>query len=217
MVGGFSGSKGGEGSAGGAQGSRDGIFTRTLKVPLPFFYLIECFRKFLLFRKFRVCAIYIRKGVVEMPRTNIGLTIPPEHEALLAHEAARAIEASEAQGEVRLRMQLSQAGQEITTIDMPPAAAALIHLLLKEMGEGKAVALVTDEPEITTQQAAELLHVSRPYVVGLVDKGHLAARSVGKQRRLLLKDVLAYKRAIETKRREALRELAALDQELGLR
>ncbi len=74
-----------------------------------------------------------------------------------------------------------------------------------------------DKPEITTQQAAELLHVSRPYVVGLADKGLLPARTVGKQRRLLLKDVLAYKRAIETKRREALRELAAHDQELGLR
>ncbi len=152
-----------------------------------------------------------------MPRTNIDLTIAPEHEALLAHEAARAIEASEAQGEAGMRMQLTHEGQESTTVDMPPTAVALIHLLLKQMGEGKAVALVADEPEITTQQAAELLHVSRPYVVGLADKGLLPARAVGKQRRLLLKDVLAYKRDIETKRREALRELAALDQELGLR
>jgi excisionase family DNA binding protein len=61
------------------------------------------------------------------------------------------------------------------------------------------------------------LHVSRPYVVGLVDKGQLPARNVGKQRRLLLKDVLAYKRDNEAKRRETLHELAALDQELGLR
>lgn len=152
-----------------------------------------------------------------MSRTNIDLTIAPEHEALLAHEAARAIEAGEAQGEIGLRMQLTHAGQEVTTFDMPPAAVALIHLLLKEMGEGKAVTLVADEPEITTQQAAELLHVSRPYVVGLVDEGKLPAHTVGKQRRLFLKDVLAHKRRIETKRREALRELAALDQELGLR
>ncbi len=152
-----------------------------------------------------------------MPRTTIDPTIAPEHEALLAHEAARAIEASEAAGEIGLRMQLTHAGNEVTTLDMPPAAVALIRRLLKDMGDGKAVTLVSDEPEITTEQAASLLHVSRPYVVGLVDKGQLPARNVGKQRRLLLKDVLAYKRDNEAKRREALRELAALDQELGLR
>jgi excisionase family DNA binding protein len=152
-----------------------------------------------------------------MSRTSIEPTIASEHEAVLAHEAARAIEANEAQGQIGLRMQLTQAGQEVTTLDMPPAAVRLIRRLLKEMGEGKAVALVTDEPEITTEQAARLLHVSRPYVVGLVDKGAIPARTVGKQRRLLLKDVLAYKRDNEAKRREALSELAALDQELGLR
>ena len=155
-----------------------------------------------------------------MSRTSIDPTIAPEHEAVLAHEAARAIEtieANEAEGQIGLRMQLTQAGREVTTVDMPPAAVSLIRRLLKEMGEGKAVALVTDEPEITTEQAAKLLHVSRPYVVGLVDKGVIPARNVGKQRRLLLKDVLAYKRDNEAKRREALGELAALDQELGLR
>ena len=155
-----------------------------------------------------------------MPRTSIDPTIAPEHEAVLAHEAARAIEAieaNEAEGLIGLRMQLTHAGQEVTTVEMPPAAVSLIRRLLKEMGDGKAVALVTDEPEITTEQAAKLLHVSRPYVVGLVDKGAIPARTVGKQRRLLLKDVLAYKRDNEAKRREALSELAALDQELGLR
>jgi excisionase family DNA binding protein len=152
-----------------------------------------------------------------MPRPTIDPTIAPEQEALLAHAAARAIETSEAAGQVGLRMQLTHAGEEVTTLDMPPAAIALIRRLLKDMGEGKAVTLVTDEPEITTEQAAKLLHVSRPYVVGLVDKGQLPARNVGKQRRLLLKDVLAYKRDNEAKRREALGELAALDQELGLR
>jgi excisionase family DNA binding protein len=152
-----------------------------------------------------------------MTRTTIDPTIAPEQEALLAHEAVRAIEASEAAGQIGLRMQLTQAGEEITTLDMPPAAIALIRRLLKDMGEGKAVTLVSDEPEITTEQAAKLLHVSRPYIVGLVDKGQLPARTVGKQRRLMLKDVLAYKRENEAKRREALAELAALDQELGLR
>jgi excisionase family DNA binding protein len=78
------------------------------------------------------------------------------------------------------------------------------------------VTLVPLEAEITTQQAAELLNVSRPFVVGMIDKGTLPARMVGNQRRLPLKDVLAYKAENRAKRRETLRDLAALDQKLGL-
>jgi excisionase family DNA binding protein len=73
------------------------------------------------------------------------------------------------------------------------------------------------DAEITTQQAAELLNVSRPYLVGMIENGTLPARMVGNQQWLPLKDVLAYKSENRAKRREALRELAALDQELGLR
>ncbi len=71
--------------------------------------------------------------------------------------------------------------------------------------------------EIITKHAADLLHVSRPYLVGMIERGELPARLVGTQRRLLLKDVLAFKTDNEAKRRDALRELVALDQELGVR
>jgi len=152
-----------------------------------------------------------------MPRTQIDLTVPPEHEAVLAQKAAQALEASEAAGDVTMRMQVTKAGRELTTFDLPPSAVLLIESLLREMGEGKAVTLVTDEPEITTQKAADLLHVSRPYVVGLVKEGKLKAHMVGKQHRIPLREVLAYKRENEAKRDAALRELAKLDQELGLR
>ena len=84
-----------------------------------------------------------------MPRTTIEPTIASEHEAVLAHEATRAIEAieaSEAAGKIGVRMLLTQAGHEVTTLDMPPAAVSLIRRLLKEMGEGKAVTLVAGEP-----------------------------------------------------------------------
>ena len=76
---------------------------------------------------------------------------------------------------------------------------------------------VPPEPEITTQQAADLLNVSRPYVAGLIDKGMLpAARMVGNHRRLPLQDVLAYRAESHDRRRQTLDELAAYDQELGL-
>ena len=88
--------------------------------------------------------------------------------------------------------------------------------VLKEMAAGHAVSVVPLEAEITTQQAAELLNVSRPYVVSLVEKGTLPARMVGNQRRLPLHDVLAYKADNRAKRLKTLEELTALDQELGL-
>ena len=152
-----------------------------------------------------------------MPRTRIDPTIAPENEALIAREASRLLEAHGARDKAGLRVQITEAGRVVKTLDMPPSAVHLIRALLKEMGSGKALTLVADEAEITTNQAAGLLHVSRPYVVGLVEKGQIPAHLVGKQRRLLLKDVLAYKRVNQARRRDALRELAALDQELGLR
>ena len=114
-------------------------------------------------------------------------------------------------------MQVAKAGREVTTLDLPPAAARLLLQMLKEMGAGHAVTLVPIEAEVTTQQAADLLNVSRPYVVGLVEKGVLPARMVGNQRRLPLKKVLAYKAEEHARRLDALGELSALDQELGLR
>ena len=152
-----------------------------------------------------------------MPRTRIDPTIAPENEALVAEAASRAIEQHQAGGKTSLRVQITEAGREVTTLDVPPSAVQLIRTILKEMGSGKALTLVADDAEITTKQAADLLHVSRPYLVGMIEKGELPARMVGKQRRLPLKDVLAFKKDNEAKRSDALRELAALDQELGLR
>jgi len=114
-------------------------------------------------------------------------------------------------------VQIAKAGREITTLELPPAAAKLLMQMLSEMGKGNAVSLVPTESEVTTQQAAELLNVSRPYVIGLVDKGELSARMVGNQRRLPLDAVLTYKAEAKARALEAMKEIAAIDQELGLR
>lgn len=151
-----------------------------------------------------------------MPRTDADPTIPSDHEALLAREATRKLEGHPAQGE-SLKLQVAAAGQEVTTLDLPAAAAAPLLAILKAMADGKPVAVHAADAEVTTQQAADLLNVSRPYLVGLIEHGALPARMVGNQRRLPLKDVLAYKRDTQAKRRAALDELAKSDQELGLR
>jgi excisionase family DNA binding protein len=150
-----------------------------------------------------------------MPYIPVEPTVPSDQDAVRARELSRALEQHDTDHKV-LRVQIAAAGHEVTTLDLPPVVARLLMNILKETAAGHAVTLVPFEAEITTQQAAELLNVSRPYVVAMIDKGTLPARMVGNQRRLPLKDVLAYKADNRAKRRQTLQELAALDQELGL-
>ena len=149
-----------------------------------------------------------------LARTVTEPTIPSDQDARLARDASRALKQHRA--DESLQVQAGEGGHKVT-VDLPPAASKLIFQLLEEMGKGHAVTLLPTEAESTTQQAADLLNVSRPFLVGMIDKGELPARMVGNQRRLPLVDVLAYKTANRAKRLEALREMTAIDQELGLK
>ena len=149
-----------------------------------------------------------------MPRTRTEPTVPSNQEATRAQEVRRALEKHSADRKA-LRVQIT-ATHGAKPLDLPPVVTRLLMSILKETAAGRAVTLVPLEPEITTQQAAKLLNVSRPYVVSLIDKGTLPARMVGNHRRLPLQDVLAYKADSRAKRRQTLRDLAALDHELGL-
>jgi len=118
-------------------------------------------------------------------------------------------------GEASLRIQVND-GKGNDELVLPPAAVRLLLGILTEMGQGNAVAVSPIQAELTTNQAAELLNVSRPYLTKLLDDGVIPFRKVGTHHRVRLADVLAYKREAYTKRREALAELTALSQELGL-
>ena len=150
-----------------------------------------------------------------MPQARIDPIVPSDEDAALAKTARRALERNEPLDKA-LRVRIEAAGQEATTLDLPPVVTRLLMDVLRETAAGKAVSLVAVEADVTTQQAAAILNVSRPYVVGMIDRGLLPARMVGNQRRLPLREVLAYKAENRAKRREALDEMAALDQELGL-
>jgi excisionase family DNA binding protein len=88
--------------------------------------------------------------------------------------------------------------------------------IIGEMASGNAVQLIPQHAELTTQEAADLFNVSRPYFARLLDEGRMPFHRVGAHRRVYLADVLAYKAEHHRARRKTLDDLSALDQELGL-
>jgi excisionase family DNA binding protein len=104
---------------------------------------------------------------------------------------------------------------EAGEIELPMAAGRAVLLLLEELGAGAAVRLVTTEAELTTQQAAELLGISRTYVIRLIEDGKLQVRLVGTHRRLRVADVFDYK-ARRASRLAVVDAIAGADAEVGI-
>jgi len=135
-----------------------------------------------------------------------------EHEADLARTSSRLLAACIGHGE-SARLKVFDGAE---TIEVPVKALRMLVDILANMAEGNAVSIMPIHAELTTQQAADFLNVSRPYLVGLLDRGALAHRKVGTHRRVLFKDLLAYREAARARSVAALDELASLDQEMGL-
>src|SRR5262249_33133584 len=96
------------------------------------------------------------------------------------------------------------------------SAFRLFAGILTQKAEGNALTLIPVHAELTTQQAADVLNVSRPYLIELLEKGAIPHRKVGTHRRVLFQDLMAYKNQTDQARLKALAELSAIDQELGL-
>lgn len=105
---------------------------------------------------------------------------------------------------------------EYPTVRIPAAAARLLVQILDEMSKGNAVKVVPVHAELTTQEAADLLNVSRPTLIQMLSQGLIPYRKVGTHRRIPFVKAIEYKRKLESQRREALAELVAYDQEIGL-
>ena len=107
-------------------------------------------------------------------------------------------------------------GASTEPIALPHSAAKFLIEGLAELAKGNDVRLLPVHTELTTQEAAALLNLSRPYVVRLLDGGKIPSHRVGTHRRVRLDDVLAYKRELDADRLDALKKLVAEAQELDM-
>ncbi len=101
-------------------------------------------------------------------------------------------------------------------ISLPPQAVEALTEVLEHLAEGREVTVSAQPVEYSTQKAAEFLRVSRPFLVGLLEKGEIPFRKVGTHRRVLFSDLKAYKEKIDAGRLKTLDELTKQAQELGL-
>ena len=137
--------------------------------------------------------------------------IPNQQDVLMAKETRRQL------GEVSLGQEESVWMQiEGKMVAIPVAAARLMLDIISRMADGKSMAVIGLDDEVSPQEAAEMLHVSRPFASKLFDEGAFPSRKVGTHRRALASDVLAYKESEKLARLKALDELAAESQRLNL-
>ena len=101
-------------------------------------------------------------------------------------------------------------------VTIPADAFRLLVEILTQMAQGNAITLIPVHAELTTQEAADILNVSRPYIVRLLETGEIPYRKVGTRRRIRYQDLIAYKEQIDSERMKALEELAAQAQELKM-
>jgi excisionase family DNA binding protein len=111
-----------------------------------------------------------------------------------------------------LSLKVTEAGQELA-IELPAGAVALLMDVLETMAAGRGVTIIPENAELTTVEAASILNVSRPYLIKLLNEKVIPHRLVGKHRRILIDDVMAYKQRIDAEREDVLAQLTADAQE----
>jgi excisionase family DNA binding protein len=101
-------------------------------------------------------------------------------------------------------------------LELPDAVFGLLLQILEDMQQGKAISIVPVTQDQTTQQAAEILGLSRPFLVKLLEDGAIPYHKVGTHRRVYLRDILQYKEQRDRERHRAIRRIAEAAEEAGV-
>ena len=148
--------------------------------------------------------------------TSAAIKVPSTEVSEAAHEALRVLQKLPRKSNARV-IHLSPKGKkEPISVTVPQGAFELFMEVLAQMANGNAVTIVPIHAELTTQQAAAMLNVSRPHLVELIDAGKIPHRMVGTHRRVLAAQVLAYRKRMRDEAEAAMNELADESQKLGL-
>jgi len=143
--------------------------------------------------------------------SDIATLVPEPADTELAASALRGLDAAlGAEGPVRLRL-----GGQDGEVEVPRSALAALAQVLDSFAHGEGVTVVPAQAELTTQQAADALHVSRPFLIGLLDAGQIEYRTVGTHRRVKAASLIRYLREDDARRTAAADALAAETRELG--
>lgn len=140
----------------------------------------------------------------------LGGRLPSDSEKAAANQL-RKILAAHGSSDAKLRVMDGRSTHEIV---LSPALSALLIEVLRNVGRGDAVTLVPVGQMLTTQQAADILNVSRPHLISLLEKDELVFTLVGRHRRIRAEHLFSYKEKRDARRSKALDDLAAVDAEL---
>jgi excisionase family DNA binding protein len=128
----------------------------------------------------------------------------------------RTIIASKLRDDTDLELKLATEKGETADITLSPALARALLDVLRLVGSGQGFAVIPVEAELTTQQAADLLNVSRPFLIKLLDEGKIGYKKVGRHRRVPAVDLFNYKAERDDERARILSDMAEEDARLGL-
>ncbi|PKP90515.1 MAG: DNA-binding protein [Alphaproteobacteria bacterium HGW-Alphaproteobacteria-16] len=140
----------------------------------------------------------------------LGSRLPSAREKAAANQL-RQILAAQASGHATLHVLDDE--KQPAEVTLTPGLSKLLMELLRHIGRGDAVTLVPVSQMLSTQQAADILNVSRPFLIALLEKGAIEFHTVGRHRRIRAEDLFAYKQARDAKRADALSALAETDAE----
>jgi excisionase family DNA binding protein len=143
---------------------------------------------------------------------------PTAEDAQLALQSSRILSrlVGRRNREVQIQVRADGKQAKAESVSIPVSAFRMLVEILNQMAQRNAVTLIPVHAELTTQQAAELLNVSRPFVIKLIEDKVLPCKMVGTHRRVLFSDLMQYKQTIDAERLKVLEELAAQAQELGM-